>query len=285
MIDDIATLLYTQLHDRYLELVKERKTDKPCHLGVRCRRKDAKITLAEAACLLVLFQMSRQPHFKQFLDWHRPALLRLFPGLPSYGRLVSWVGKCEHFMLELAHRGLAKPGDRSSTYLIDSTKVDPHKLKSNPKCLRGKAGFGHTHEGGYIGFKLHVVANRAGQIVAFDISQANRHDLDPVKGGLLEGFCGIVFADSGYVSEQMRQDLKGQDLAFIAKPTLQMEDRRWVFDKVWAKLYRQRQVVEGVFSRLKNGFGLLAHSCRSATSLTVRMLAAIVAYNLSKPAP
>lgn len=284
MLNDIATLIYTQLHDEYLKLQKETQKDNPCHLGQRCRLADAKITLCEAACLTILFQASRQPHFKQFLDWNRPALLRLFPRLPSYDRLNKWRAKCEHLMLTLAHRGLAIPGDRLSTYLIDSSKIDPHALKSNPKCLRGEAGFGHTHEGGYIGFKLHVLVNREGRIVRFDLSQANRHDLDPVKGGLLEGIRGLVFADSGYVSAQIKQDLMAKDIAFIAKPQASNVDSRWYFDRNWAKLYKQRQVVEGVFSRLKNGFGMLAKSCRSATSLKVRVLASIVAYQLLQPA-
>ena len=171
-----------------------------------------------------------------------------------------------------------------STYLIDSTKIDQHALKSNPKCLRGKAGFGHTHEGGYIGFKLHVVAHRKGQIVAFDLSQANRHDLDPVKGGLLDGLAGVVFADSGYVSAQIKQEMMAKDRAFIEKPTAAMPDLSWYFECNWGKPYKQRQVVEGVFSRLKNRFGLQAKSCRSAASLTVRVLASIVAYNLLQPA-
>ena len=284
MIDHIATLVYSQLHDLFLDLKKELKTENPCHIGQRCRKADAKITLCEASCLMVLFQASRQPHFKQFLDWNRPALLRLFPTLPSYDRLNKWRCKCEQMLLAFAKKGQAEPGDRLSIYLIDSSKVDPHKLKSNPKCLRGKAGFGHTHEGGYIGFKLHLVVNRKGQIVAFDISPANRHDLDPVKGGMLDGIKGVFFADSGYVSQQVKQDLMSKDIAFIAKPTAAMEDLRWYFDKNWGKQYRQRQVVEGVFSRLKNRYGLLANSCRSATSLTVRVLASIVAYNLLQPA-
>ena len=79
----------------------------------------------------------------------------------------------------LAQEGVAEPVDRLSAYSIDSTKIDPHKLKTNSKCLREKAGLGHTHEGFYIGFKLHVVANRKGQIVAFDLA--------PVKDGMLDG--------------------------------------------------------------------------------------------------
>ena len=94
---------------------------------------------------------------------------------------------------------------------------------------------------------MNVVTNRKGQIKAFDLSQANRHDLEPVKGGILNGLAGIVFADSGYVSAQIKQDLMSKDIAFIAKPKAVMADLRWSFDKHWGKLYRQRQVVEGVF--------------------------------------
>ena len=74
-----------------------------------------------------------------------------------------------------------------------------------------------------------------------------------------------------------------KDIAFIAKPKAVMTDLRGSFNKHWDKLYRQRQVVEGVFSRLENSFGLLAQSCRSATSLTVIVLALIVAYNMQQP--
>ena len=141
------------------------------------------------------------------------------------------------------------------------------------------------HEGGFLGLKLHVLADRQGRVVAFDLTTGNVHDLAPVKGGLLEGVRGICFADSGYVSAQVRQDLRYQDLALVAKPTEQMADDRWLFEKIWKRPYRQRQVVEGVFSQLKNIFGLLAHSCRSAASLRARIYATLAAFNLlSKPA-
>ena len=133
--------------------------------------------------------------------------------------------------------------------------------------------------------KLHVLADMRGRIVAADLSMGNRHDLDAVKGGLLDRVAGVVFADSGYVSEQVRQDLRGVDVALVAKPTLAMADQRWLFDNVWAKAYRQRQIVEGVFARLKRCFGLQARSCRCAAALRSRVWASVAAYLLmAKPA-
>ena len=275
LLDLIATHAYVQLDDFEKRSLASRTSKNPWSLGAKNRTADAKITLPEAACLLILFQSSRGKHLKHFVDMHRPTLLRLFPRLPSYSRLVHWASKAEAFLLDFAISGLAEPGDRKSVYLIDSTKIDPHKLKSNPKCLKAKTGLGHTHEGLFIGYKLHVVSNRQGRIVAFDLSTGNRHDLDPVKGGLMRGLSGVAFGDSGYCSAQVRQDLKAQDLALIAKPTSQMADQLWVFDKVWRREYRQRQVVEGVFSHLSTtvtcddgSYNVIADITKIGTKLT-----------------
>ena len=162
----------------------------------------------------------------------------------------------------------------------------PYRHSEGTECPP-QASFGPPlpHEGGFLGLKLHVLSNCQGRIVDFELTTGNVHDLSPVKGGLLEGVSGVCFADSGYVSARVRQDLRAQALALVSKPTAQMVDESWLFDRIWKEPYRQRQVVEGVFSRLKNLLGLLAHSCRSAASLQARIYASIAAFNLlSKPA-
>ena len=129
-------MAYTQIHDRYLELKKTLGIENPGHLGLKCRKADAKITLCEAACLVVLFQTSRDPHFKHFLDWNRPALLRLFPTLPSYARLAKWMGKAEQLLLDLARSTTTKPGDRTTIYAIDSTPKERSARRRRPSDLR-----------------------------------------------------------------------------------------------------------------------------------------------------
>ena len=137
-------------------------------------------------------------------------------------------------------------------------------------------------------FKLHLLVDMRGAVVAANLSECGRHDLDPIKGGLLDGGKVLVFADSGYVSSRVRQELWAQDLVLVAKPTAQMADVRWTFDRGWGKPggeYRKRQLVEGVFSVLKRCFGLQARSVRSAAALRSRVLASLAAYlMLKKPA-
>jgi transposase len=283
-----ATLIYTQLDDFFKVQSKHLKRKGYGRLDSKCRLKDAKITLPEAACLLAIFQSSRVEHFKSFLDLWRPTLLRLFPKMPCYKRLCSWIPKAEQMLLDFVQQHLAKPGDRLARYALDSTKIDPHKDKNFPKCLRKATGCGKTHEGFFTGMKLHLLVDMRGAIVAADLSGGSRHDLDPIKGGMLKGVAGVVFADSGYVSAQVRQDLWSQDIALVAKPTKAMVDERWTFDRSWGKpggAYRNRQVVEGVFSTLKRCFGLQARSVRSAASLRSRVWASLAAYlMLGKPA-
>ena len=284
MLEHIATLAYTQIHDHFQARKKELGMENFARLDSKCRLKGAKITLPEAACLLVLFQASGCPHFKRFLDWNRPRPLRLFPTLPAYSRLCKWVQKAEQLLLDRAFAGRAAPGPREALHAVDSTKVDPHKDKNMPKSLRKATGFGRTHEGFFVGLKLRLLADLEGRVAAFDLTQGNRHDLDPVKGGMLDGFKGRAWAGSGCVSAQVRQDLKAQGLDLRAKPTLQMEDERWIFDRIWAKDHRRRQVVEGVFGRLKSLFGLASRSVRSAASLRSRVRASLAACMWLPPA-
>lgn len=287
MIETIATTVFVQLDDFYKSKIKRLESSKYARLDSKCRLADAKITLSEAACLLVVYQSSRIEHFKMFLDLFRPTLLRLFPGLPSYSRLSAWMKKCEQLLLDFVNSNLAEPGDRLSRYAIDSSKIDPHFDKNMPKSLRRQAGVGRTHEGFFIGFKLHLLVDMDRRIVRVDLSCGGHHDLDPVKGGMLDGITGIVFADSGYVSGPIAQELRLSDLALVAKPTKSMVDDLWVFDRIWGWLckdggeYRKRQTVEGVFSILKRCFGLRSKSCRCASTLRSRTWASLAAYMIS----
>ena len=288
MNDLTATLVYTQLDDFFKARQTQLGIKNYARLDSKCRLKGAKITLPEAACLLVLFQASRVEHLNAFLDLWRPSLGRLFPTLPSYKRLGAWIQKAEQLLLDFVQSNLAEPGGRLDRYAVDSTKIDPHKDKHFPKSLRKQTGSGRTHEGWFTGFKLHLLVDMKGGVVAADLSEGGRHDLDPVKGGLLEGVRGVVFADSGYVSGRVREELWSQDLVLVAKPTPQMADERWTFDRGWGKPggeYRKRQLVEGVFSVLKRCFGLQARSVRSAAALRSRVWASLAAYLLlGKPA-
>lgn len=83
---------------------------------------------------------------------------------------------------------------------------------------------------------------------------ASSHDLDPVKKGLLDDLPGVILADSGYVSESERKRLHLLGVGLWAKPRQKQEQQ---FHPVQASVYRCREVVESVISKLKKRFSLV----------------------------
>lgn len=284
MNDTIATHAYVHIHEFYKKRTQHASENDLWLFRLKNRSADRKLSLPESACLLLLFQSSGCHHFSKFVQLGGAGLRQMFPAMPSYANMLRGFRMIEPFMLDFMNSLLAKPGDRLSTYALDSTKIDSHKAKNWPKSLRREARAGFTHEGVFFGFKLHLFCNMKGEVLGVDLSPGNTHDLSPVKGGLLGKLKGVVLGDSGYVSGQLAQELRGRDLALVAKPRPEMADELWLFKKVWAKIYRRRQVVEGVFNVLKHSFGLLSRSVRCAAALRSRVWASLAAYSLRKQA-
>ncbi len=281
-MEDTATLWFVQLDDFHLRRTEGASENELWLWRARARQADRKMTLPELAAFALLFQAYGGGDLKRFLLLARPRLRALFPGLLGYQRLSHWLGRLEPFLLDFLASRIPGPSGSRETILLDSTKIDSHLLKNRPKSLSRLARVGHSHEGAWIGLKLHLAVARDGSLRAWDLTPGNAHDLAPVKGGLLAGLRGLCFADSGYVSAQVRQDLKPQDLLLAAKPTQAMELERWEFEREWAKAYRQRQIVEGVFKVLKGSCGLLCRGVRAAAQLKARVWASLAAYCLRK---
>lgn len=259
------------LNTRFLFLSKNRSSDR-------------KMSLSEIATIFLLHQCSRTKTFKAFLFNHHRLLKSYFPNLLSYSRMVHWIGKLYPFLQQFVHT-LLTPADAfkyTSVYALDSTKVNPHQDKHFPKTLRRTTGVGKTHDGWFIGYKLHLLVDTKGHIYRYDISCGNANDRDPVKGGLLDGIVGVVFADRGYVGAQLAQELKSKLIKFVARPTDSMTLEKMDFEWFWAKKYRQRQAVEGVFHQLKNTFNLVPRFVKSANCLRIYILANLCMYCLHK---
>lgn len=284
MNDTIATHAYVQIHEFYKKRTESSNENDLWLFRLKNRSLDRKMSLPESACLLLMFQSSGCGQFNKFMALGGEGLLRMFPRMPSYANLLKGFRMIEAFVLDFMNSLLTEPGDRLSIYALDSTKIDSHKAKHWPKSLRREARAGFTHEGVFFGFKLHLLCDMNGDVVAVDLSAGSAHDLSPVKGGILDNIKGIVLGDSGYVSGPVAQELRSRDLALVAKPRPEMADELWVFKKVWAKTYRKRQIVEGVFNVLKNSFGLLSRSVRCSAALRSRVWASLAAYCLHKRA-
>ena len=278
-MEDTAVEIYCKLFQFHQARTVEFSENDNWLFCLRNRNSDRKMSLVEVATILMLYQQSSCPSFKMFQKLTNPWLSRLFPKMLSYARLSYWFGKLEPFLADYAHSTLPK-APKQALFLIDSTKIDPHRAKNHPKILAKKVGCGYTHEGLFIGLKLHALVDRKARLMAFDLTTGNVNDLAPIKGGLLDGFQGVIYADSGYTSAFYRETLKQKNITFIAKPKRTMEFETEAFNLKWAKPYRQRQIVEGFFKVLKHSCGLLSHSTRSVRSFKSRIYASLCLYSL-----
>ncbi|WP_340619236.1 transposase, partial [Xenorhabdus entomophaga] len=65
-------------------------------------------------------------------------------------------------------------------------------------------------------FKLHLVVNHQGEILALKVTAGNVDDREPVRE-LSKELIGSLYGDKGYLSQELADDLAKTDVTFITK--------------------------------------------------------------------
>src|SRR5262249_59199482 len=82
-----------------------------------------------------------------------------------------------------------------------------------------------TSVGWFYGFKLHLVVNDRGEVLAFCLTPGNVDDRRPVPR-LVRRLFGKLFADKGYISHALAENLLGtQGVHLITKLRKNMRNR------------------------------------------------------------
>ena len=137
--------------------------------------------------------------------------------------------------------------------------------------------------GYFYGFKLHLVVNDQGEILAFCLTPGNVDDRVPVPT-LARELWGKLVGDKGYISQDLFDQLFAQDLHLITTARKNMKNRLMpLLDRVLA---RKRSLIETINDQLKN-ISQIAHTRhRSPVNFLVNLLAGLIAYTWqpNKPA-
>lgn len=239
------------------------------------KRRQAQLSDSEVMTIVIHFHQSSYRNFKDYYSEHVQAHLKSeFPQLLSYSRFVQLMPRV---LLLLWAYTQSICGTCSGISFIDSTaiRVCTNRRIQRHKVFAGLAARGQCSLGWFYGFKLHLVINEIGEILAFTVTPGNVDDRKPVPK-MVKALFGKLFGDKGYLSQPLFDKLLEQGLQLITHVRKNMKNRLLLLrDKL---LLRKRNIIETVNDQLKN-ISQIEHSRhRSPTNFFINVLAGLAAY-------
>lgn len=253
------------------------KRDNTKQLGSQAGRRVRQSELwdSEIMTSVIHFHQSGYRTFKAYYTEYVQVHLRdAFPQLVSYSRFVHVMGRVALLLFAYA---LSRCGQCTGMSFIDSTalRVCHNRRITRHKVFAGLAARGQSSMGWFYGFKLHLVVNDRGDILAFMLTPGNVDDRKPVPH-LAKALFGKLFGDKGYVSLPLFKSLFQHGLQLITNLRTNMKNHLVALsDKL---LLRKRFIIETIHDQLKN-ISQIEHSRhRSPTNFLVNVLAGLIAY-------
>ena len=240
------------------------------------RTRACQMSMAEIMTVIILFHMS---HHRDFKNFYKGYLARFhkkdFPELLSYTRFLELMPRA---VAPLSSYFKTLKSTETDICFIDSTSIKVcHNLRiPRHKTFAGVAQRGRGTMGWYYGFKLHLIINHKGDIVAAQVTPANLHDTAPVEA-LTQGLTGTLYGDKGYISKRLSESLAARNVKFVTNVRSNMKTREL---SVWDKaMLSKRFIIETVNDQLKNICQLEHSRHRSWHGLLLTVLGALIAFS------
>lgn len=250
--------------------------------GTIKRKRKNQLSESEIMTIVIRFHQS---HYRNFKAYYQQYVLKHlgseFPRLLSYNRFVELIPRV---LLPLLCYLDQKKGQCTGISFVDSTplKVCHNRRIARHKVFAGLAARGKTSMGWFYGFKLHLVINERGEIIALCLTPGNVDDRQPIPA-LSKDLVGKLFGDKGYISQALFEQLFEQGLELITGIRKNMKNRLMMLsDKV---LLRKRSIIETINDQLKN-ISQIEHSRhRSVANFLVNIISGLIAYCLQPKKP
>jgi hypothetical protein len=252
---------------------------------VKTRNRKSALSESEIITILIAFHYGHFTNFKHFYLQHICVYYTdCFPTLVSYNRFIELQQRVAiPMMLFLKMNCL---GASTGVNFIDSThiKVCHNRRIHNHKVFKNTAERGQCSIGWFYGFKLHLIINDKGEILAFYLTKGNVDDRNMRHmAKMTENIFGKLFGDKGYISKILADFLWGNGIQMITKPRKNMKGFNLSqTDKI---LLRKRAIIECVNDELKNICKLQHTRHRSVNNFLFNVMAALCAYSFFPKKP
>lgn len=250
--------------------------------GGKKRIRQGTLSLSEVMTLVILFHHSRYREFKSFYLHHVGLHLRAeFPVLVSYNRFVELMSRA---LGPLTIFLMMRRGPVTGISFIDSTPIAVchNRRIFSHKVFKEVAQRGKNSVGWFYGFKVHLIINDRGELLAFTVTAGNVDDREPVPEMTRDLF-GKLFGDRGYISWKLLERLLNQGIRLVTTIKKNMKNRLMpVVDKI---LLRKRSISETVNDQLKNISQIEHTRHRSLTNFLVNVIAGLIAYTYQAKKP
>jgi len=246
------------------------------------RGRKTTLSMSEVMTIIIWFHQSHYRDFKAFyIQYVQKHLRAEFPQLVSYSRFVSLMPRV---LLMLWAYAMSRCGHCTGISFIDSTPLSVCRNRRIPrhKVFQGIAARGKGSMGWFYGFKLHLVVNQYGQVLAFWLTPGNVDDRQPVPQ-LAQKLFGKLFGDRGYLSHPLFEQLWQQGIQLITSLKANMKNRLMpLADKL---LLRKRYIIETINDQLKNQSQIEHSRHRSPLNFVINVLAGLIAYTWQPAKP
>lgn len=254
--------------------------------GQNKRDRQFSLCLSEIMTIAICYHESGYRTFKDYYTKHVLVHMRGdFHGLVSYNRFLELRQKA--LIPLFVFLQLNRLGKCTGISYVDSfpLKVSHIKRIYSHKTFKGIAQRGKTSVGWFYGFKLHVVINHLGEIIAFCITPGSVSDNnEKVLIRITKQLFGKLFGDKGYlINEELFKKLYSHGVHLFTKIRKNMKNKLLAIeDKLFLK---KRGVVESVGSVLKGPVSIEHSRHRSMSGFFGYIFASLVAYSFREKKP
>lgn len=243
------------------------------------RNKQFTLSDSEVITILVAFHLGGFRNLKHFYTQYvQVHLTPEFPETVSYNRFVELQKKV--FLVMFIYLKTCRLGECTGISFVDATalKVCGNKRIFQHKTFDGIAQRGKTTMGYFFGFKLHLIINDKGEIIDFAFTPGNVDDREPLKNNkLMEKIFGKLFADKGYIGQELFEKLFVEDIQLITGLKKNMKNKLMLLkDKI---LLRKRSIIETINDELKNICQIEHTRHRSFANYLTNLISGLIAYS------